>query len=77
MTKSSINANNDLDRNPPTISEVRNTPIIGNLYNDDGDDNENGKKAIGLDWQNNNFARASRFFVHFFAVAARLRRKSV
>ena len=77
MTKSSTNANNDLDRNPPTISEVRNKPIIGNLYNDDGDDNENVKKAIGLDWQNNNFARASRFFVHFFAVAARLRRKSV
>ena len=81
MTKSSTNANNDLDRNPPTISEVRNTPIIGNLYNDDGDDdgddNENGKKAIGLDWQNNDFARASRFFVHFFAVAERLRRKSV
>ena len=75
MTKSSTNANNDLDRNPPTISEVRNTPIIGNLYNDDGDDNENGKKAIGLDWQNNDFARASRFFVHFFAVAERLRRE--
>ena len=30
--------------------------------------NENGKKAIGLDWQNNNLARASRFFVHFLAV---------
>ena len=32
------------------------------------------KKAIGLhvDWQNNNFARASCFFVHFFAVVARL-----
>ena len=28
--------------------------------NDDGDVNDNGKKAIGLDWQNNNFARASR-----------------
>ena len=26
--------------------------------------------------QNNNFARASRFFVHFFAVAARLRREN-
>ena len=34
------------------------------------------KKAIGLDWQNNNFARASLFFVHFFAVVARLRRES-
>ena len=37
------------------------------LNNDDGDGNENGKKVIGLDKQNNNFARASRFFLHFFA----------
>ena len=50
--------------------------IIGSLSNDDDDVNENGKKAIGLDWQNNNFARASRFFVHFFAVVARLQRES-
>ena len=35
--------------------------ITGSLSNDDGDGNENGKKAIGLDWENNNFARASRF----------------
>ena len=28
-----------------------------------GSVNEDGKKAIGLDWQNNTFARASRFFV--------------
>ena len=41
-----------------------------------GDGNENGKKATGLDRQNNNFARASRFFVHFFAVVARLQRES-
>ena len=34
---------------------------LGSLSNDDGDGNENGKKAIGLDWQKNNFARASRF----------------
>ena len=40
--------------------------IIGNLSNDDADVNENGKKAIGLDRQRNNIARASRFFVHFF-----------
>ena len=38
--------------------------------------NENGKKAVGLDWENNNFARASRFFVHVFAVIARLQRES-
>ena len=38
--------------------------------------NETGKKAIGLDWQKNNFARASRFFVHFLTVIARLQRES-
>ena len=50
--------------------------ILGSLSIDDGDGNENGKKAIGSDWQNNNFARASRVFVHFFAVVARLRRET-
>ena len=35
------------------------------------------QKAIGFDLQNNNFARASRFVVHFFAVTARLRPEKV
>ena len=30
------------------------------------------QKSLDLDWQNNNSARASRFFVHFFDVTARL-----
>ena len=34
---------------------------------------ERQKKTIGLYQQNNNFARASRFFVHFLAVVASLR----
>ena len=34
------------------------------------------QKTIGLDWQNNNFTRALRFFVHFFAVTERLRREN-
>ena len=34
------------------------------------------QKAVALDWQNKNFARASRFFVHFFAVTVRLQRES-
>ena len=50
--------------------------LIGSLSNNDGDGNEDGKKAVGLDQQNDNFARASRFFAHFFAVAARLQRES-
>ena len=45
--------------------------ILGSLSNDG---NENSNEPIGLDWQNNNFARASRFFVHFFAAVARLER---
>ena len=53
------------------------TNIIRSLGNDDGDGNKNGKKAIGLDWQNNNFARASLFFENFFVVAVRLQRESV
>ena len=42
--------------------------MLGSLSNDndDGNENENRKKAIGLDsWQNNNF-------VHFFVIGARL-----
>ena len=49
---------------------------IRSLRSNDGDGNENGKKP-GLDWQNNNFARASRFFAHFFAVVARLQPENV
>ena len=36
-------------------------PFAPSRSNDDDDFNENSKKAIGLDEQNNNFARASRF----------------
>ena len=72
-------------RNPP--QDLFGTPTwppfhfsgttIGSLGNDDGDVNENVKTVIGLDKQNNNFARASNFFVHFFcAVTARLQRES-
>ena len=35
--------------------------IQGSLSNDDGDIDENGKTAIGLDQQNNNFARDHAF----------------
>ena len=36
---------------------------------------DDGKKAIGLDWQNNS-ARESRFSERFFAVVARLPRET-
>ena len=38
-------------------------------------DNENGKQAKGS-YKQNNFARVSRFFVHFLAVVARLQRET-
>ena len=53
------------------------TLVEGSLRNDDGDVNENGKKGIRLYWQNNNCARATRFFVYFFAIIARLRRENI
>ena len=40
------------------------------------DGNENVKKSNRFNKQNNNFARASRFFLHFVAVFARLRREN-
>ena len=45
---------------------------IGSFRSNYGD----GKKAIGLDWQNNNSPRESRFSVRFFAVVARLSRET-
>ena len=49
---------------------------MGSFRNDDGDGNENVKKNNRSIKQNLKFARASRFFVHFFAVTARLRREN-
>ena len=42
-----------------------------NKTSDDGDGKENGKKMLIL--TNNSFARASRYFLHFFAVVEPLR----
>ena len=44
---------------------------LGTLRCCDGDDNENIQKSNQLNKQNNNSARAARFFVHFFTVTAR------
>ena len=38
--------------------------LLGSLSIDDGDDNENGKKATELHKQNNNFARAFQAFLY-------------
>ena len=51
------------------------TQFIGNFSNDEGDDNVK-KSCLDLIKKNNNFARASRFLVYFFAVTARLRREN-
>ena len=46
--------------------------VDDNKTNGDGDSNENGKKYMFI-LTNNNFARESRYFVHFFAIVAPLR----
>ena len=42
----------------------------------DDHDNEKRQKSNSLNKQNDNFARASRFFVHFSAATARLRQEN-
>ena len=49
--------------------------MLGTTRSNDADGNENVKKER-FNRQNNNFARASDFFVHFFSVFARLRREN-
>ena len=46
-----------------------------NKTNNDGDGKENGKKNMFI-LTNNNFARASHYFVHFFLVVAPLRHET-
>ena len=46
------------------------------LSSNNGSGNKNDKKAIGFYQQNNNFACAARFFVHFLAVVVRLRHET-
>ena len=48
---------------------------VETLRSDDDDGNENVKKNNRFKNQNNNVALASCFFVHCFAVTARLRRE--
>ena len=43
---------------------------LGSLSNDEGYVNKNVTKATGLDWQNNNCARATRVFVPFFSLSS-------
>ena len=51
-------------------------PTLGSLSNDDAYGNENGKKAIGLISKTTTLHVHHAFFVHFFAVVARLQRES-
>ena len=62
----------------PSLLTASPKALLGSFSNDDdeGDSNDSAKKRNGFVKQNNNFARASRFFVHFFAVTARLRREN-
>ena len=52
------------------------TSFIGELYQRRRRRQPGRQKSNRFITQNNNFARASRFFVHFFTVLARLRREN-
>ena len=49
---------------------------LGTLRSNDANGNDNVQKNNRFYKQNDNFARASHFFVHFFPVFARLRREN-
>ena len=49
--------------------------IVGSLSNDDGDDNENGKKAVGSISKTTTLL-VHHFFAHLFAIVSRLRREN-
>ena len=52
--------------------------LLGRFSIDDGDGSENFQKINSrFITKNNNFARASRFLLHFFVVTARLRREKM
>ena len=47
-----------------------------NKTKDDGDYKDNGKKYVYTNKEQLKFARASRYFVHFFAIVASLRQET-
>ena len=62
-----------------TLSATQHYSIVatlGSLSNDDGDGNENVKKAIGLLRKTTTLHVHRAFFVHFLAVVALLQRES-
>ena len=50
--------------------------LVGSFSNDDADGNENSKTATGLLSKTTSLHVHHAFFVHFFAVTARLRREN-
>ena len=58
------------------MSKVSPEDLIWTLRSNDTDGNENVKKTNRFYKQNNNFARVSHLFVHFFSKFARLRREN-
>ena len=59
-----------------TVKTMTKVTTLTILRCDESDGNEKRQKSTRFNEQNNNFARASRFFVHFFAVTARLQREN-
>ena len=55
-----VKNNKQLYRSNATARKTRLHKTLKSFSNDDSDGSENGKNAIGLVWQNNNFTRAPR-----------------
>ena len=70
---SGVNAVRKKKENGELIPSTTVALFLGSFSNDNDDGKVNGKKVIGFISKKNNFARASPFFVHFFALVARLR----
>ena len=59
-----------------TMKTLTKLTTIGTLRCDDSNGNETVKKNNRFNEQNKNSARASRFFVHFSAITARIQREN-
>ena len=67
-------AENKIKRRERVAMSVAPQRSLGTLRNNDSDSNSS-VESNRFSWQNNYIARASRFFLHFFAVPTRLRRE--
>ena len=80
----SLSRSKELESDTASLNTCKSNQDVNHLTNAEYSQQElepatataTGRKSTRFNQQSNNVARASRFFVHFFAVTARLRRES-